>query len=545
MMSLSTPTGRTLIVLAAIASLFGGLLIRGLWLASAGAPTHSGSSQPGKAPTFMRADILDRDGELLVRSHMAPYLAANPSLIWDAKGATERLMSVFPDLDRGTIEARLSRSSKEFVWIKRRALSDAELQAVLDLELEGMLFPEEPTRFYPNGTLAGHLLGYVGTEKAGMAGLEYVLDSTLKADPTPVRLTIDAAVQFELEAELERAGEDFQLIGAGGIVLEAETGAVRALASWPALDPAHPPSLTAPEAQDRVVGSVYDLGSVFKPLTVAAALEAGVVRETDRYAFDEPIIIQNFEVKDIHPIPGRISLTDVISKSSNKGTVAIARSLGGNAQISMFRKAGLFDRSPIELTLSQAPLLPPEWSELALATSSYGHGMAVTPIAFATAFSAFANNGEFVAPTLLEDKVGEAEALRLFEPDTVRRMNAMLRETVVNGTGKQANISGYRIAGKTGTAEKPINGVYDPDKNITSFAALFPAERPEYVVLIVLDEPKDDTAGGVTAAWNAAPVAGRVIERIAPHLGVMPILETASGLPGSASMSDADRSALQ
>ncbi|MEO1028105.1 MAG: penicillin-binding protein 2 [Pseudomonadota bacterium] len=537
----ASPAHRMQIVLGAIALIFAGLLLRGALLAAqGGSVADEGSS--AENPIVMRADFIDRDGELLVRTRMGPSLAANPSLVWDSEGAADKLVGLFPDLDRDVIVSRLSRDKLQFVWLKR-GLSQAEKEAVLDLELEGLIFREERVRFYPNRTMAGHVLGYVGTEKTGMAGLEYALEDRIKSDPAPVRLTIDAGVQFALEDELARAGEDYGIIGAAGIVLEARTGAIRAMASWPAMDPASPPHPKSDEALDRVVGAVYDLGSVFKPLIVAAAMEAGIVVESDRFDFREPLIIQDFEIKDLHPIPGPITLTEIVSESSNKGTVVVARALGSEAQIDLFQRAGLMQRSPIELTASEAPLLPPVWDELAYATTSYGHGISVSPLAFASAFAAFANNGEMIAPTLLEDNIGEAPPQRVFTPETVRRMNRMLRKTVTTGTGKRADIPGYRIAGKTGTAEKSIGGEYIDDRNITSFAALFPADRPEYVVLIVLDEPKAGSAGGRTAAWNAAPTAGRVIDRIAPHLGVMPVLATTAERSGIAP--DTDRSAMQ
>lgn len=541
---LATPQQRMLFVSIGLGAIFGVLVARGAILASSGpaeAPVAATSSEP---QATVRANIVDRDGEVLVRSGQGVSLAANPNLVWDAEGAAESLTTVFPGLKKDVIARRLANTAQQFVWIKR-GLTEEQVDTVLALELEGLIFREEDIRIYPHGRLAGHTLGYVGRDGAGLAGIEYKFNERLTTDSEPLKLTLDVDVQYAVETELASAADQYGLIGASGIVLDAETGAVRAIASWPSLDPSNPAPSTDPASTDRVVGSVYDLGSVFKPLIIAAALETGAADESDRYDISAPLVIQKTEITDTHAIPGPVTLSDVITESSNKGTVQVAWALGKPAQIDLFRRAGFFEKSPVELSVSQAPLVPPQWDELAYATTSYGHGISITPMVFATAFSSFANKGLRVPPTLIESEIGNGAAERVFDADTVRRVNRMLRDTVLVGTGTRAAVPGYRVAGKTGTAEKPIDGVYDEDRNINSFAAFFPADRPEYVVLVVLDEPQDGTAGGVTAAWNAAPTAARIIERIAPHLGVMPVFADAPQLSPGETAALSDRSAMQ
>ncbi|MEO0983219.1 MAG: penicillin-binding protein 2 [Pseudomonadota bacterium] len=532
---------KTRLVGVGMAALFAVIGLRAASLSLAGAPELRADA--AQAAAARRADILDRNGELLATSVSVYSLYADPRAVWDAAETVEALSGVFPDLKRDRLVERLSDRERAFVWI-RRGLTPRQRQAVFQLGLEGLGFRTEVTRAYPNGRLAGHVLGHANVHGRGLAGVEFALDNRLSGDDAPLRLTLESGVQFALEAELDDAARRYEAIGAAGVVLEAETGAVRALASWPPVDPNRWPSEPAEVQLDRAVGAPIELGSIFKPFTVAVALEAGVVAPSQRFDLSQPVIVAGKEFDDHHAPARNASLTDIIADSSNRGVVRIALDVGARRQREFLDRLGLLERAPLELAASSAPIRPAAWDELSLSTVSFGHGISVSPIAFASAFSAFANGGEVVRPTLLEDgAAGDRAPRRAMAAPTAALVTAMMRETVVRGTATRADVAGYRVAGKTGTAEKVVDAAYAEDLNVTSFAALFPADDPKYVVLIVLDEPKA-VEGGATAAWNAAPVAGRVIERIAPLLGVAPVFDSPVRTDSPSARGAADRRSL-
>ncbi len=514
---------RTRLVSISLLAVFAAIAVKGALVATSG-PSETGGIASAFETPVRRADIVDRNGNLLATSVTAYSLFADPRAMMDGDLVAEELATVLTDLDVDKIKRRLADRERAFVWIERD-LTPRQRQAVFSLGLEGLGFREETRRAYPRGTLAGHVLGYAGDDGQGLGGIEYAMDDKLAKGGDPVRLSIDSNVQFSLEAELAAAVGEYEAEAAAGIVMQAGSGEVLGLASWPPLDPNRATDLDRddPALLNRATGAVYELGSIFKPLTVAGAIDAGVVRPSDTFDVREPLMIRGREIGDDHPIPGVANVTRIISDSSNIGTVKIAWRMGARRQQDFFSSLGLFARAPIELAGSAAPLLPEDFNELYAATTSYGHGIAVSPIAFVGAFSALANAGERVEPTLLLDPEAKRRTKRVMSAPTAAVVAAMMRDAVINGTGERADVAGYRVAGKTGTAEKPIAGGYSEDENICSFAAIFPADRPEYVILIVLDSPKAGDKRGRTAAWNAAPTAGRVIERIAaPILGVEP-----------------------
>lgn len=531
---------RALMIAGAMSVVF--MLVAGKGaLAALQSPADTGGVSAAFSEPTRRADIIDRNGELLATSVDVYSLFADPRAIWDAKETAAALVEIFPELKLETLEKRLSNRDRAFAWIKR-GLTPRQREAVFILGLEGLGFRKESSRAYPRGTLAGHTLGYVGNDGEGLGGMEYALEDRLAAGGEPVQLTLDSGVQFMLEAELADAAAQYEAIGAAGVVLSARTGEVHALASWPPLDPNRAKEIPSsdPARLDRAVGAVYELGSVFKPLTVAAGIETGAILPTDQFDVKTPLTISGFTINDDHPIYGTADVTKILSESSNIGTVKIAEQIGARRHKEFLTRLGLLNRAGIELAGSAKPLNPENWTELANATISYGHGISVSPLAFASAYSALANGGE-IAPTTLIINEERPEPSRVMSAPTAAVVVAMLREAVVNGTGEQAEVAGYRVAGKTGTAEKPIRGGYSDTLNVNSFAALFPADSPEYVVLVVLDEPKAGATGGATAAWNAAPTAGRVIERIAPILGVAPKFNETARPSGPNARSVADK----
>lgn len=513
---------RTRMVSIGLLLVFGVIAMKGLTVALQGSdPAVSVATPFAEAPR--RADIVDRNGDLLATSVTVYSVFADPRAIGDADLIARELQTVLPNLDLETVTTRLSNNERAFVWVER-GITPRQRQAVFDLGLEGIGFREETRRAYPRRTLAGHVLGFAGTDGQGLGGIEYAMDDRLTSDPEPLYLTIDANIQFTLEAELAAAAGEFEAEAGAGIVMAARSGEVLGMASWPPIDPhlATELALDDPARLDRASGALYELGSIFKPLTVAGALDAGAIRPSDRFDVREPIAIRGQKISDDHPIVGRATSFEIIAQSSNIGTVKIAWQMGSLRLQEFFSSLGLFSRSTIELAGAARPIVPDQFDDLHSATASYGHGIAVSPITFAGAFASLANSGETVTPTLLLAPDRKRNPKRVMAAPTADLVVRMLRQAVVDGTGSQAEVGGYRVAGKTGTAEKPIPGGYSETENICSFAAIFPADSPEYVVLIVLDSPKAGEGRGRTAAWNAAPTAGRVIERIAPMLGVEP-----------------------
>lgn len=491
--------------------------------------------------TIRRADILDRSGQLLATTVPGWSLAANPQAIWDAGEVANELKRVLPGIDVIGLTAQLSDRKRQFVWVQRGLTADQK-QAVFDLGLEGLRFEEEPQRVYPRGRLAGHFLGYTNIDGKGLEGAELAFDERLKAGGEPLRLTLDANVQFAVEDELEKAYADFEMQGAAGIIIDAQTGAVRAMASWPAMDPNRRGDQSEGVRVNRALNSRFELGSIYKPLTVAAAMDAGVLGETERFDVSSPLRIGTVTVRDPHAMPGAraISVADILGFSSNIGIAQIAQRLGPEKQRAFLTSLHLIGAQSHDGPQFASPLAPVNWDLTAMATIAYGHGISVSPLAFAMAYTPFANNGKYVPPLFVEP--ADAASIRseqVMTPATADAVLTMLRHVVTHGTGANADAQGYEVAGKTGTAEKPGPDGYDPDKNVTSFAAVFPVSRPQFVVLIVLDEAQPRMGEQRTAAYTAASIAGKVIRRAAPLLGVRPVLAASQGEATSLRSSEA------
>ncbi len=473
-----------------------------------------------------RANIVDRNGDLLATSLSAWTLAADPGKVWDAREVAQSVAEVLPGVDVDSLTEKLSNRKRKYALI-RRGLTPRQRQSVMELGLEGVYFETELRRVYPAGRLAGHLLGFTDIDGKGIEGLEYVFNDRLARGGEPLRLTIDASVQYALETELELASEEYIMAGAAGMVIDAHTGAVRALASWPFIDPNHPSRIEKTALRNRALNEVFDLGSVYKPLTIAAALESGAVTAGETFDVSQPLTFGPETITDGHEFdyPYAVSIRDILINSSNIGAAQIARRMGIAAHRGFLEKVGLLGRIEYEGPRTQSALPPPRWTELASATVSYGHGIAVTPLAFAMSYVPLANGGLYLAPRFAETEGGPpADPVRVMSEETAAKVVDMMRDVVLQGSGRMADVSGYEVAGKTGTAEKPVDGVYDPNRNVTTFAAIFPASRPEFVVLIVLDEAQPRSGGSRTAAHTAATIAGRLIGRAAPMLDVQPVL---------------------
>lgn len=482
-----------------------------------------------------RGDIVDRNGVPLARAFPAYALWYNPAalggdgppLVRSPRAVAEELVKIFPDLEVNALAARLAEGRPGYL---RRRILPEDANRVHALGEPALEFPRETERFYPQGSMAAHVLGFVGADGRGHVGMEQVFDQRL-TDPatrgTPAALSIDTRVQGALEDELSRGMAMSNAKGAAGIVLDVETGEVIALASLPSFNPNLIDRTGESFIFNRVTNQVYELGSTFKPLTVAAAIDAGVVTNLGRrYQSARPISIGGFQIRDSHALGDSLNVPEALMHSSNIVTAEIADEVGGERLNATMRALGMDRRAEIELPAKGFPLWPKgNWSRITTMTVSYGHGIAVTPLHLASAYAAMVNGGIWRPATLVKVEPGQVvEGRRVFQASTSARMRQMLRLIVERGTGKKADAVGYRVGGKTGSAEKPGAGGYRRTSLVATFAAAFPMDRPRYVVIAMLDEPQGTaaTSGQRTAAWNAAPVVGRLVPRIGPLLGVMP-----------------------
>ncbi|NWG47123.1 MAG: penicillin-binding protein 2 [Alphaproteobacteria bacterium] len=471
-----------------------------------------------------RADILDREGQILATDLASSSLYADARKISDPDGTARELASVF-ELDETRLAEDLA-SRRAFVWIKRH-LTPQERFEVYRLALPGLYFRDDHQRFYPAGRLAAHVLGFTDVDGNGIAGLERTLDETLRQagrDGEPVQLSIDLRVQHSLTEELAAAMERFDAIGASGIILSARTGEILAMASLPDFDVNQPGRAPADARFNRVTMGVYEQGSTFKAFTIAAALDAGTVTLDSRLDASHPLRVGRFTISDYRGKNRVLSLPEVFIYSSNIGVAQIARELGGERLSAYFDRLGLTRPLGVELPEVGEPILPARWSDIATMTAGYGHGIAVSPLHVARAAAAVVNGGHTVHPTLLRREAGALEADSVISTRTSEIMRALLRLNVEEGSGKKADTPAFPVGGKTGTAEKATAGGYDHQALMSSFLGVFPAYDPEYVILVALDEPKGtkETHGFATAGWTAAPVVGSIVNRIGPILAFAP-----------------------
>ena len=482
--------------------------------------------------TLTRADITDRNGALLATTLPTFAVYAEKPRLWDVDEAVAAIVAVRPHLDAENLRRKLTSPGYE-VFIER-GLTPREKQAVFELGLPGIGFRAEPRRTYPKARAAAHVLGFANVDMEGLAGAEKAFDARLSAENAPeVALSIDLRVQSALTEELAKGLERFEADTIAGVVLDVATGEILAMASLPDFEPNAPGEASPQSRYNTAAMSTYELGSVFKPLTVAMALEEGTAHPEQMFPVHKGFTIQRKRIRDDHPSKVPLRMADVLAESSNRGTALMALEFGADAQQRYLGELGLTERVPYELAESAAPQLQTTWQDITTVTVSYGHGLSVSPLAFAAAAGAIFNDGYYVAPTILKrDASHRPLTRRVFGRDVARTVQGMMRYTVTDGTGRKADIAGYGVMGKTGTADKPGVGGYDGRRLVTSFIAGFPYADPRYAVLVTFDEPKavEGTYGYATAGWNAAPTAGNVIRRIAPMLGVekLPVEATMS-----------------
>ncbi|WP_135503569.1 peptidoglycan D,D-transpeptidase FtsI family protein [Roseovarius aestuariivivens] len=510
-------------------------------------PAEPRAGVAGAEIVAQRADIVDRKGRILATNFETHSLYAQPQQMVEPERAAQALADIFPDLD----VARLTKDftgKRKFLWVKKK-LSPEQMQAVHDIGEPGLLFGPREMRLYPNGKLAAHILGGASfgregvhaAEVIGVAGIEKQFDDRLR-DPgrahLPLELSIDLSVQSATERVLEGGMMLMNAKGAAAVLMEVQTGEVLAMASLPDFDPNDrpaPPVEGSPSDSplfNRAVQGVYELGSTFKTFAIAQALDLGIVNPSTMIDTKGPLRWGKHRIRDFHNYGPELSTAMVLIKSSNIGTARIAQMIGTARQKAFLQKLGFFEPTALEIVEAKGgkPLLPPKWSELSTMTISYGHGLSSSPLHLAAGFATLANGGRVVTPTVLKGG-GNAAGERVVSERTAAQVMTMLRAVVTEGTATFGEVEGYAVGGKTGTADKPKErgGGYYDDKVIATFASVFPAHNPRYVLVVTLDEPVE-TSGSEprrTAGWTAVPVAAEITRRVAPLLGLRPEIEPA------------------
>ncbi|WP_339762140.1 penicillin-binding protein 2 [uncultured Hoeflea sp.] len=484
-----------------------------------------------------RPDLLDRNGEVLATDIRTVSLFAEPNKIIDADEAIELLATVLPDLDMRGIHRKLSSNSR-FQWL-RRQLTPKQQSQILALGIPGIGFRPETRRFYPGGPTASHVVGHVNIDNKGIAGMEKYVDGqglgdlaaagmTVNEDLKPVRLSLDLRVQHVLRDELAGAMERYKAIAAAGVVLNVHTGEVVGMSSLPDYDPNNPVEALQKDRLNRMSAGTYEMGSTFKAFTTAMALDSGLVKITDSFDARGSIRIGGFTIKDFHGKNRVLSVPEIFIYSSNIGTARMADMVGIPGHKEFLTRLGLLTRMHTELPEIATPNQPSEWKKINSITISFGHGVSTTPLQTAVAAAALMNGGKLIEPTFLPRSAEDAAkiAVPVIQPSTSKYMRDLMELNATKGSGgsgSRAAVEGFRVGGKTGTAEKVVNGRYSSAVRFNAFLSAFPIDNPDYVVLVVIDEPKpEEGKHSATAGLNAAPTVGAIIRRSAAFLGVKP-----------------------
>ncbi|HLZ77790.1 MAG TPA: penicillin-binding protein 2 [Sphingomonas sp.] len=520
---------RLMVVMLLFLGVVGLIALRLLWISLFAGTGPSAATLSDLPP---RGDIVDRNGVPMARTIMAWSIGLHPkALVNDPMEVAQKLAAAMPEHSAADYVAML-KSGKSFIYLRRRATPElvAQVNAIGE---PAIALAREPERLYPETSLAAHVLGWTDIDGKGTFGMEKALDKRL-LDPatrgTPVALSIDSRVQAALEAELGAAVEKFTAAGGEGLVLDVRTGEVVAMTSLPTFNPNDPGKTGIEALKNNTTQSVYELGSTFKAITIANAIDTGVVTSmTKKYDATAPLQIGRYKIHDDHPENRWLNVPEMMVKSSNIVTARIADELGEAREVAMFKKLGLDKPPAIELGASARPLWPTYWGRTTVMTVGFGHGIAVTPLNLAIAYAALVNGGIYRPATLL--KRGPDNPVpagrRVIQESTSARVRQLLRLVVLpeaDGTGKKADVPGFRLGGKTGTAEKAQGGGYNHKVNVSTFAGVFPMDDPRYVIMMTLDSPHGtkDTYGFTTAAWVVGPAIAHTVARIGPLLGVIP-----------------------
>lgn len=486
----------------------------------------------GESPASGRANIIDRNGMILATSLPTVSLYADPTEVLDPEEAVDALVAVLPEADRGELAKKLTGKGR-FVWLARN-LTPKQHYRINRLGLPGIGFHKGERRVYPHGALASHVLGLTDIDGRGVAGMERQFDRELRSREGALRLSIDLRVQSAMRDELAAAMAEFKAIGAAGLVMDAVSGEILAMVSLPDYDPNQPSLMPANAAFNRAAKGVYEMGSTFKLFTAAMALDSGTVDLNDGYDASRPIRISRFTISDYHAKNRWLSVPEILVYSSNIGAAKMAMDVGTDGQRQYLRRFGLTRPAALELPEVGSPLLPEVWRPINTMTISYGHGISVSPVQLVAGVASLINGGLYRSPTLLKADPGKTPpGRRVIAEETSKQMRGLMRLVVSQGTGRKADVAGYLVGGKTGTADKSSRRGYAESATLSSFIGAFPMNDPRYVVLAMLDEPVGNkrTFNYATGGWVAAPAVGKVISAMAPMLGLAPVSEAGFETP--------------
>ena len=471
-----------------------------------------------------RSDIVDRNGVLLATSIDSVSLYANPKIIFDKGDVSEKLSKIFEDMSAEKISKLLS-YERSFVYIKRQ-ITPMQHEEINKLGIPGLSFHRESKRVFPLGSLTSHITGYTNIDNRGLAGIERNFDVDLRQKKLPVELTIDVRVQHALRDELLIAINKFSALGGAGIVMNVNTGEIMAMVSLPDFNPNVKGNPKSNERFNRATLGIYEMGSTFKAFTIGAALHFGVAGFSDEYDASKPIKISRHIIRDSHPKKRWLSVPEIFQHSSNIGAALLAKDIGGTRQKEFLEKLGLLHSPIIQIPEVGKPLKPSSWRQINTMTIGFGHGIAVSLLQVASAYAILVNGGKKIYPNFVLDSVKKPQE-QILSSEVSYKLRNLLRLVVTSGTATKANAKGYLVGGKTGTAEKPGVGGYQSQALISSFVGVFPINKPEFLVVVMLDEPKGtkETFNHAGAGWTAAPTVGKIIPRIAPILSVFPSIE--------------------
>jgi cell division protein FtsI (penicillin-binding protein 3) len=470
-----------------------------------------------------RADIVDRNGVVLATSLPTMSLYAKAHEISDPADATEKLLGVLPDLERADTMERLS-SHRPFVYL-RRNLTPRQQYDVNALGIPGLHFQKGERRVYPHGTLVAHIVGMTDIDNKGIAGIEKTFESALRTVASPLQLSLDVRLQTIVHNEVADVIARFSAVGGVGLILDTRTSEVLAMVSLPDFDPNDPPAANDPEMFNRATKGLYEMGSTMKLFNTAAALDLGTATPTSGYDARAPFHFHDATIHDDHPQNRWLTVPEILIHSSNIGSARMALEMGTNNQRAFLQRVGLLAPTGIELPEVANPQYPSPWRDINTATIAFGHGIGITPLHLITGVSALVNGGGFRPPTLLaRDETNTIPEERIAKKKTSEQLRQMMRLVVTEGTGKNAEVPGYYVGGKTGTAEKAVNGSYRKKALLSSFIAAFPIDDPRYTVLVMIDEPQGtkESHGYATGGWTAAPAVSHIIAQMAPLMGMAP-----------------------
>lgn len=516
---------RLSMILIGFSILFSAVAVRAADVMLIGVPEAKQNTASGSSQNYERTEIVDRNGNLIATNLRTASVYANPKEILNLEDTVVSLTTALPDLDPTDIIGALTRDTR-FVWIKRN-ITPQEQKRVNNKGLPGIYFIDDKTRVYPHGNLFSHVVGYVNIDNKGLAGIERAYDEYLNwgQGVEPLELSINIKLQHILRDELSKKMREYEAKAASGMIVDVNTGEVLSMVSLPDYDPNLPSDAGKEQKFNRLTLGVYEMGSTFKTFTTAMALDYGTARKSSKYDVTRPLEIAGHKISDYHGKERILSLKEVMMYSSNIGSAQMAIDVGPKKHKEFFQKIGLLDKIEIELSEKAKPLIPRRWRDVNSATISFGHGIAVTPAHVMRAFLPMVNGGKHIPITLVKKKPGDfINSKQVISKKTSDQVRGLLRSVVAEGTGRNANVPGYEVGGKTGTAEKHKEGGYDTDSLLSSFIAAFPMNDPQYAVLAVFDEPQEQRQWArPTGGLVAAPTVKNIISRIAPALSMRPV----------------------